>query len=84
MSSMTWREAVERATSQAKYAFDDCEVSPPQKEFIKTFKTFYDELVCENKITLWPVDPAGSHRMAEERAAVIWADDYSNEIEAKL
>lgn len=71
-----WRVIVSEAINEALFAFENCKVAPGKEEFIGTFRSFYDELIAETTITLWPVDPAGSHRMAESRAAVIWADKY--------
>lgn len=72
----TWRMIVSEAIDETLFAFENGKVPPGKEEFIGTFRSFYDELIAETTITLWPVDPAGSHRMAESRAAVIWADEY--------
>lgn len=79
--SLTWDEAVAFATSEAIHAYDyrgyDVEPEVPDKdEFIGTFMSFYDEITATHHISIYPVDPPGSRRMAKGRAAVIWADDF--------
>jgi len=74
---LTWREVVDGALEDTRQSYPIGEPAPTPDEFVRTFRTFYDELCWETTITLWPVDPAGSHRMAENRAREMWADDYS-------
>ena len=75
-----WRVIVSEAIDEAMFGYENSENPPTKEEFLGTFQNFYEELVWENTITLWPVDPPGSHRMAKSRAAVVWADEYSSEI----
>lgn len=77
-SYRNWREVVELALDETRYAYQNQEIAPGCEEFVGTFCSFYDELIYETRVTMWPIDPPSSRRMAESRATEIWADDYSD------
>lgn len=72
---MTWHEAHEKAISETKYGLRG--EQPSKDEFMELFETFYDEIVATNHITIYPVDPPSSRRMAMSRARVVYADDIA-------
>jgi len=74
-SSMTWQELYDEALAETQYAYR--EHNPEKDEFLRTFKTFYDELSSTRRISTYPYDPPGSRRAAISRATEVWADDFS-------
>lgn len=79
--SLTWDEAVAFATNEAIHGYDcrGYEIESPhpdEDEFIKTFMNFYNEITATHRISIYPVDPPGSRRMAKGRAASIWEDAF--------
>jgi hypothetical protein len=81
--SMTWREAVSLALSETHEAYNttgyDCPPpNPGPEEFVGTFRSFYDEIMLTHRISIYPVDPAGSHRMAESRAQTEYVEIYDD------
>jgi len=74
-SYTTWQEVYQKALNDTLYAYED--KSPDKEEFLETFKTFYDELMAENIITSYPLDPASSRREAINRATVVFVDDVA-------
>ena len=71
-NSMTWRKAYRQAIGETEYGFRG--ENPTKEEFLGLFEEIYDEIIATHRISLWPVDPPGSHRMAKSKAAVVWAD----------
>ena len=76
-NSKTWREIYELAIGDAQEAYSNQDEPPTKEEFVETFTEFYMEYTETNIVSMWPVDPVGSDRMAKTRARIVWADEYS-------
>lgn len=79
--SLTWNEAIGFAEREAIHSYDHRgyniePLNPTKEDFVSTFMNFYNEITATHRISSYPVDPPGSRRMAEGKAAVIWADSF--------